>query len=102
VNDLTGQITVVETAREPGAVFLDLVRHARKANRRKDEILRASVSLTENMIVLHWHCESTSERGVELNAEILALSDPIHQVDAIIWGRRSDPTSGKGAAGGTP
>ena len=86
VDDLRNQTTIVETPRERGDLFFDLVRIARAANRKKEEV-RMSVHLTEEFITVHWYSTAVTEHGSEMMAEVVALADPIRQVEAVVWNK---------------
>ena len=88
VNHFTDQTTVVESKRDAASVFLDLVSLVRAANRQRDDTLRGSVHLTEDLIILHWHTGAVTEIGVKFNGELLAVGEPMRQVDRVLWGER--------------
>jgi hypothetical protein len=87
VNDLTAHTTTVESPRERAAVFFDLVKIARRANRKNEEALRMSVHLTAESIIIHFHTTTISEIGTKFNADLLALGDPIRETEQIVWGK---------------
>ena len=83
VNDLNGRATVVESRRERAAVYWDLAKLIRQVNRRRDDTVRASLHLLENLVILHWHCPWIFAR--KYAAELLEIVEPLRQVEAIIW-----------------
>jgi len=85
VNDVSGQTTIVETQRDRCAVYFDLAKMVRQVNRRRDETLRASLHLLQDVIVLHWHHPCPWGNGMA--AELLEIAEPLHRVEAIIWGK---------------
>jgi hypothetical protein len=85
VNDVNGQTTIVETQRDRCAVYFDLAKMVRQVNRRRDNMLRASLHLLQDTIVLHWHNPWIA--GAGLAAELLEIAEPLHRVEAIIWGK---------------
>ncbi len=87
VDDLANHTTIVETKRERGDVFMDLVKIAREANRKREDALKMSVHLAADLIIVHYHTTTTSEVASKFNAEVIALGNPIRDVERILWPR---------------
>lgn len=81
VNDITDRTTIIESPRDRFTVVLDLIRLVRSVNRRRAELLRASLHLTDDLIVLHWHCPCAGE----LAKDIIDLAEPLQRVEKLIW-----------------
>jgi hypothetical protein len=89
VDDLDGKTTIVESPRDRGAVYLDLVRLVHETNHRaKRTEFRASLHLTEELITVHFYTTAESEAGVKWNAELYAIGKPLHQIESVIWGKK--------------
>jgi len=56
VNHITDSITVVESPRDRSMVVFDLMKMVKATNRRRDEVLKVSLHLLPELIVLHFHC----------------------------------------------
>ena len=85
VNHITGNTKTVETLRDAYAVAVDLMRLAKKVNRRRDRTVKASVQLLPDLIVLQWHCPCFESFAGELAKELIDTAEPIHEADDFIW-----------------
>jgi hypothetical protein len=86
VDDIRGRETIVESPRDRSQVFLDLVAIVRRVNRRQESraFIAGSIHLLPDAIVLHWHC--LQPFGSSIAAETLALAEPLHMIERVIWG----------------
>ena len=94
VNDITGQTAILESQRSRAKVYLDLCQLVRQTNGRRDDMLRATVTLTRDVIGVRWFCPWVIARNVA--AEMVALVAPIHAVEQILWPRPSQDVAGVG------
>ena len=91
VNDVTDSTTTVETQRDRCEVFLGLAQIVRHVNRRKDETIKASLHMTPDLVILHWHCQLYW--GKSFAAATRDIGEPIRRAEAIIWGHREGQPS---------
>jgi hypothetical protein len=82
VNHITGRTVVVESPRDPAMVWLDLVRLVRYINRRRDETLRASVHLLQDLIVLNWH--TPNYWADDIVRATLEITQPLYDAEKLI------------------
>jgi hypothetical protein len=88
VDDLAGYATIAESRRERGDIYFALAKLVRNVNRGKEDALRASLHLMQDLITLHWHTPATSEFASRMNAELIAIGDPIREVERILWAEK--------------
>ena len=82
INDIQGNTTVVESPRDRSMVVFDLMKMVKTVNRRRDTTVKASLHLTADSIILHWHCPW--HFGVALAAELLEVGKPVYEVESLI------------------
>ena len=82
VNDISDSVTVIESPRDRSMVIFDLAKMVKAVNRRRDTTVKASLHLTADLILLHWHCPW--HFGGALAAELLEISRPIHEAETLI------------------
>lgn len=83
-NHLNETATIVESSREPLAIFCDLAKMVKAVNRRRDETLRASVHVrlsNPNSILLQWHCPHVEDG---LAREIMRIVEPVQDCERLI------------------
>jgi len=85
VNDITGHTTVVETQRDCVAVYFGLAKIMRRVNRRRDQTMKVSLHMLQDILVLHIHCPLWW--GDSLAAESLKIAEPLREFEQIIWGK---------------
>jgi hypothetical protein len=92
VDEITAHTTIVESCRSRAEVYLDLCRLARQTNSRRDDMVRATVGLSPELITIRWFCPWLI--AIEVAAEMLELAAPIHAVEQILWPRPSQDVVG--------
>jgi hypothetical protein len=82
VDDIRHCSTTVNSPRDRSAVIFDLMKLARRVNRRRSEAIKVSLSLTADSIVLHWHSPCREDDGFVKS--ILELARPMYEVEQLI------------------
>ena len=85
VNDITGRVTIVESPRRRSHVFIDIAKLVKNVNRCRDldDVVKVSLHLTEELIVLHFHCPGCDD---ELAMAVVdAVPELVGKVERLIW-----------------
>jgi hypothetical protein len=82
VNDIDDRTSVVESPRDRSLVIFDLMRMVKVTNRRRDEVLKVSLHLLPDLIVLHFHCPNYND---DLAKAVLEAARPLHEVEKLLW-----------------
>jgi len=82
VNDITGKTVTLESTRDRSLVVFDLMRTVTQLNRLRNEVLKASLHLLPDLIVIHYHCPETDDG---LATAILELTEPMRRIESLIW-----------------
>jgi hypothetical protein len=80
---LTGNTTVVESSRDRASVLFDMARIIRRMNRRPDRGFAASLHLTADELIVHFHCPLIL--GECLAVETFEAAEPMRQIEHAIW-----------------
>jgi hypothetical protein len=81
VNDINGRTVTVESSRDRSAVFFDLRSMVKTINHNGGEVLKASLHLCRDSIVLHFHCPYHDDG---LSKVMLSTVEPLYQVERLI------------------
>jgi hypothetical protein len=83
INDIVHNTGVFEVPCSSAALFVDLVKMAREINRRRGQVLKASLhQLADGLIVLHWYCPSLDD---ELAKAVIEAAAPVYEIEILLW-----------------